>query len=288
LILATYNLRSGGTGRSHWAKILDVFRPDVFLVQETVAPEEHLPPMLFPDVAGRAAWRKAGGRRWGSAVYIERGEPRPIELPDFHGHVVGMEVIGAEWPDGSQGSLRVFSIHAPARGSYHRAVGQILDMIASHAGGDEVVIGGDFNIGIGERHASEDRTTPAADLAIQRRLADEFGLVNCWQEANPERPLAQTLRWSNAPTIPYHCDGLFVPRSWLPKLRACEVISSPGWDALSDHNPVVAWFEVQKEDRCRAQDGRHPLPVRDKRRRGDSQVRSVDSCGPGAVKRNLR
>ena len=141
--------------------------------------------------------------------------------------------------------LRAFSVHAPVRGSYHRAVNEILDMIAAHVGRGDLVIGGDFNVGIGERQASEDRTTSAADRAIQRRLRDEFGLANCWQEANPGRPLAQTLRWSNAPAVPYHCDGLFVPRSWLPRLRSCEVVSSPEWDSLSDHNPVVARFEVR-------------------------------------------
>jgi hypothetical protein len=124
-------------------------------------------------------------------------------------------------------------------------VNQILDMIADHAGGGGLVIGGDFNLSISARQADEGRRTPSADLAIQRRLRDEFGLVNCWREANPGRPPAQTLRWSNAPEVPYHCDGLFVPRSWAGHLRACEVISSLDWDRLSDHNPVVARFDLR-------------------------------------------
>jgi hypothetical protein len=40
--------------------------------------------------------------------------------------------------------------------------------------------------------------------------------------------------------VPYHCDGLFVPRSWASRLRSCEAVSSPEWHRLSDHNPVVA------------------------------------------------
>ena len=139
--------------------------------------------------------------------------------------------------------LRAFSVHAPVRGSYHRAVNEILDMIAAHAGRGDLVIGGDFNVGIGERHASEDRTTSAADRAIQRRLRDEFGLANCWQEANPGSAAGPDPPVVERPAVPYHCDGLFVPRSWLPHLRSCEVVSSPEWDVLSDHNPVVARFE---------------------------------------------
>lgn len=242
MILATYNLRAGGTGRTHWARVLEEIRPDLFLVQETAAPEEHLPRVLHGDRHRRIAWRAVPGRRWGSAVYSGRGEVRPVDLPDFHGHVVGVAIGGVRRPGGRRGPLRAFSIHAPARGSYHRAVGAILDLIAAHAVRGDLVIGGDFNIGIGERHPSEGRTTTAADRAIHRRLRDEFGLINCWQEAHPGRPLAQTLRWSSAPAVPYHCDGLFVPRTWLPDLRSCEVVTSLGWDAMSDHNPVVARF----------------------------------------------
>ena len=54
----------------------------------------------------------------------------------------------------------------------------MIDMIADHAGGSDLVIGGDFNLSISARQADEGRRTPSADLAIQRRLRDEFGLVN--------------------------------------------------------------------------------------------------------------
>ncbi len=240
--LVTYNLRSGGKGRGHWTKILDDFRPGLFFVQETVAPEEHLPPHTHAWAAGRFAWEKLEGRQWGSAIYSSQGEARPVELPDFHGHVVGLEVAGVAWPDGSRSPIRAFSVHAPARGSYQKAVNQILDMIALHSGGGDLVIGGDFNLTISARRDAEAQKTGVADLAIQVRLRDEFGLLNCWQEANPGLPPVQTLRWSKAPEIPYHCDGLFVPRSWAGRLLASEVISSPEWDRLSDHNPVVARF----------------------------------------------
>jgi hypothetical protein len=51
--LVTYNLRSGGTGRLHWSRIIDEFRPGLFLVKETAAPEEHLPPHVLARAAGR-------------------------------------------------------------------------------------------------------------------------------------------------------------------------------------------------------------------------------------------
>jgi len=130
--------------------------------------------------------------------------------------IVGVEVFGAGGPGGEQEPIRVFSIHAPRRGSYAKAVHAILDMIAKQGGQAKLVIGGDFNLSVGVRHVSEHLKTSVADQAIQRRLDEEFGLVHCWGAANPDRPLAQTLRWSSDPTVSYHCDGLFVPRSWSP------------------------------------------------------------------------
>jgi len=100
-----------------------------------------------------------------------------------------------------------------------------------------------LNITISERHASEDRKTKTADRKIQHRLRDEFGLINCWQESNAGQPLAQTLRWGSDKSVPYHCDGLFVPATWRASLKSCKVISGNKWDDLSDHNPVVAEFK---------------------------------------------
>lgn len=80
------------------------------------------------------------------------------------------------------------------------------------------------------------------EAAIHARLREEFGLINCWREANPGRPPAQTLRWSGNRTISYHCDGIFVPVQWRARLRSCAVLSGAEWDSLSDHNPVIATF----------------------------------------------
>jgi endonuclease/exonuclease/phosphatase family metal-dependent hydrolase len=115
---------------------------------------------------------------------------------------------------------------------------------AKHRDDGDLIIGGDFNVCVSQRQPSEERITERADVAIQARLRDEYGLLNCWQVANPNISLAQTLRWSREPTFPYHCDGLFVPSSWRSALRSCAVVASEEWDRLSDHNPVVATFEA--------------------------------------------
>jgi hypothetical protein len=35
--------------------------------------------------------------------------------------------------------------------------------------------------------------------------------------------------------------------SWAGHLRACDVVFSPEWDRLSDHNPVVARFDFESD-----------------------------------------
>ena len=133
-------------------------------------------------------------------------------------------------------------------GTYQKVVNEILDMLLDQRDDCEIIIGGDFNLSVSERHETEERVTTKADLKVQARLREEFGLINCWQTANADQPLPQTLRWGSDKTVPYHCDGLFVPATWSPHLKSCSVICGPKWEDLSDHNPVVAEFECKEAE----------------------------------------
>lgn len=66
--IITYNLRFGGSGNSHWSKVFEDFAPDIFLVQESYDPIEHLPPLLHDDLHRDACWKCVEGLKWGSAV----------------------------------------------------------------------------------------------------------------------------------------------------------------------------------------------------------------------------
>lgn len=240
--LATYNLRKGGARRVHWVRMIEDFGVDLLLVQESYPHQEHLPPHLYPDAASRSAWEMVAQHGWGSAVYSRTGAVKPVAVPGYAGWVVGAVISRASWQAGAADPLLAFSVHTPSRGeSYQRQVNRLLDEINKLAGGREVIIGGDFNVTVSHRPGSR-RPVSKQDLAIQARLADEFGLINCWQAANPGRPLHQTLRWTGNRTTPYHCDGIFVPKTWTKRLRSCRVLAGKEWDGLSDHNPVLAQF----------------------------------------------
>jgi endonuclease/exonuclease/phosphatase family metal-dependent hydrolase len=120
----------------------------------------------------------------------------------------------------------------------------ILDRVAPLRDSADLVLGGDFNVAVGYRQPREPIRIVRGEREVLDRLANEFDLISCWQAANPDRPLAQTLRWVGNPRAPYHCDGIFVPRSWLPRLKSCRVIRGSRWMELSDHNPVVADFHA--------------------------------------------
>jgi len=240
--VATYNILKGGTQRVHWVKMIEDHAVDLLLIQETYHHSEHLPMKQFPKAKQQSAWEMVKQNGWGSAVFSSSGSIRSVSVKGFPGWVVGAEIRRAKWQAGLGESLLVFSIHAPSEGkSYCYQVNKILDAISRVAGQKEIIIGGDFNITI-SGWTESGRPVRKQNVEIQARLADEFGLLNCWQAANPNQPPAQTLRWTGNRTIPYHCDGLFVPKAWKARLKSCEVLTGDEWSRLSDHNPVVAHF----------------------------------------------
>jgi endonuclease/exonuclease/phosphatase family metal-dependent hydrolase len=240
--IASYNLRFGGkaSNRVHWREIFNAANPDIFLAQETCSPERYLTSEQSDRYRDRIYWANVDRMVWGSAVFVRSRCVKPIEVPHYSGCVAGVEAIGFAWRGLNGRRLRVFSLHVPA--PYKRPMNEILDFIASLPDADDCdhVIGGDFNLTTGVRHPTEKRQVH--DLWLLERLRREFNLMNCWQVANPNRDLPQTLRWGRDKTEPYHCDAIFAPAGWYRHLDGCEVLSSPHWDALSDHNPVVARF----------------------------------------------
>jgi exonuclease III len=240
--IATYNILRGGSQRVHWVKMIEDHSVDLLLLQESYAHDEHLPPLRFPDARTQSVWQPVEHGRWGSVVFSRTGALARVTVPGFSGWVVGAKICRASWQSGLCDSILAFSVHVPSRGeSYCKQVNRMLDELLPLARRKQVIIGGDFNIAVSNWPGSE-RPASKRDLAIHSRLADEFGLINCWQEANPNQPLQQTLRWTGDRTIPYHCDGLFVPKGWKNRLQSCVVLAGDEWSRLSDHNPVVAEF----------------------------------------------
>lgn len=232
--IATYNLRSGGS-EAQWQRILSLDL-DILLLQE-FNPNKFTPP-------GQLLYATTPHGQWGSAIWLKQGTLEKIPLPEFDGWVVGAKVKDLDWGNDRPSALQIFSIHAPTSpkgqsSNYPKQVNAILDSLLDIANQDSLVLAGDFNLTIGLRHQTERKDD---DLKLMTRFRRDFGLINCWQTANPNQNLPQTLRWSGDKTCPYHCDGIFAPAAWYRHLEACQVLSDETWETFSDHNPVVATF----------------------------------------------
>jgi len=167
-----------------------------------------------------------------------QGQLVPLEVPGFEGWVA------ARWERSGRRDVTVVSVHVPhGPGGYVGSLRRILQALPRHAA-DALIVGGDFNICISPRRHSGDAAR-AGELEIQDRLRDDFGLVNCWHFLHAHRAPPQTLRWTGNPHVAYHCDALFVPAAWSDALHACGVRSTARWQARSDHNPVIATFDVE-------------------------------------------
>jgi hypothetical protein len=231
--IVTFNFLAGGSARrsGHWALVRERLAPDVLLAQEC------RPPPVWS--AGSAVWAKVSPRGWGTGVFLARGTIRPIPVRGFKGWVVGGEVEQVGWP--SQRPVRIFSIHCPAgRHGYVRSLDRILDRLARLGEGAELVVGGDLNVVAGYRGPGERVRMSTREERLLDRFRTELGLVPSWQAKHPGEPLAQTLRWTGNRSMPYHCDGIFLPRAWRARLEEAEVVEGPEWERLSDHNPVLA------------------------------------------------
>lgn len=252
LKIATHNRYKGGASdNSAWARDIATLDPNILLLQESREQTGYLDKIPSEQHAQvkEALWVEVENIKWGSAIYLKQGHSIPNHEvpPTLQGWVVGAQITDLAWLPSSTRSLYVFSIHTPTRTSknYEGAVIEILDHIAPYTKSHDVVIGGDFNVTISARHPSEEKRNTAGELAIHQRLRDELGLINCWHTLHPDEALAQTYRhqFSNEPQS-FYLDGLFVPATWRPLLRSCEVFNGPEWrgNTDSDHFAMMATF----------------------------------------------
>jgi exonuclease III len=252
--IVTYNLHYGGHTKSNnqWQRVLNEFDPDIVLAQESFNPADYFFDDHLVDMERSSVWQPLPCK-WGSAILSPKYKISKIDIPNRYKDLKGW-VVGGKIADFSVGgvcrTLFVFSIHAPTQGTdekkipYEKKVNEILDFIQSVTDSSDILIGGDFNITTAIRHPIEEAEglkNTKTELAIIDRLRKEFGVINSWQVIHPNECLPQTLRWSGDKKKPYHCDGIFVPISWLRHLESCEVLSDD-WHEMSDHNPVVATF----------------------------------------------
>lgn len=246
--IVSYNLRSGGkTGQdNHWQRLLSDFSPDIVFAQESLDPRKYFSGQV--EIADKRCLHKLVSHgKWGSAIWSKSMDLEPVELPNFKGSVVGARIMNPI-PDSDSQTAMIFSIHAPTSPSYVAEVNKILDEIRVEWDGQPLILAGDFNVTTARRQSSEPFKNSRQELDLLNRLQADFGLINAWQTLNPEAPLPQTLRWNSKPSIPYHCDAVFVSHQFVPHLATARIESSGDWGVLSDHNPVIVEMALARPE----------------------------------------
>ncbi|MEA2575070.1 MAG: hypothetical protein QOH93_2368 [Chloroflexia bacterium] len=246
LRMIAYNVGQGGRrDPTLWSRALQMLAPDLLFVQESRNPADSWLAALPGTTEESWLWQ-AASRYWGTGLWVRDGRLTPLPVPGaYSGRVVAAVVEGVGWPMIGLSPVVAISIHAPtAKGSsYIKEVGHILDYAKDIAGGLPLVLGGDFNVAVALRQPNHPLYNSPGERALLLRLQEEMGLAPCWQAAHPNETPARTLRWMRRlDSLPYHCDGIFVPAGWIPALHSCDVLEDEHWCALSDHNPVVASF----------------------------------------------
>src|SRR5205085_414215 len=106
---------------------------------------------------------------------------------------------------------------------------RLLDYIVAGWPGQPLILAGDFNTVAGRRLPDEPIKISKREYTVLDRF-DELGLIACWQTAHPGEPLGRTLRWPRRPdSLPYHCDGIFVPAAWAGALAGCDILEDAAW-----------------------------------------------------------
>jgi exonuclease III len=220
------------SGTSAAVALADRVGADVVLLQEAA------PASLWTGTLVGAA---VPNRPWGSWIMVRNGVLTEVVVANYAGWVAGARWCGEE--DGA--TTYLFSIHSPTnnanerRDNYVRESVKIVSAICEQVPPDaRLVIGGDFNFtSFGERLASEPIQMEREELEALQDFRRR-GLTIAWRDLYSQQALPQTLRWSGAPTRPYHCDG-FLTRGYSHAGMSCEVLCSEDDISTSDHNPII-------------------------------------------------
>lgn len=131
--------------------------------------------------------------------------------------------------------LATWTVQRTGAPNYAKQVAQIIEAYAEELGSGKAVLAGDLNSSV---HTADNRQH-------QRnvgRLA-EFGMVSAFHAhagTDPDRGDPGTLYWQWKEDQPYHCDFVFLPEAWRPRISSVTLGSHADWVATktSDHVPV--------------------------------------------------
>jgi exodeoxyribonuclease-3 len=245
LRILTYNILKGGLGREeHLATVINHESPDIVILQEATRPD------VVAQLARATAmtvWGATQGRSLGFMSRVAISEHRWLR-PRWSQHAF-LELL----PEGMD--LRIFGVHLSAvhaawtEARRVRELRSLLNAIKSHDQMNHVLVG-DFNtLAPGER--LETAKLPYRLRALVWLSGGRIrwqtiaivlgaGYIDGFREKHSGEAGLTFPTWDPHSRLDY----VFVPKSFVSRLSACDVVTdSPSLPLASDHFPVRAAIE---------------------------------------------
>jgi exodeoxyribonuclease-3 len=243
--LLTYNILQGGAGREPLiTHLINDCAPDLVLLQEATQPA------TIERIAAGAGMAQWSARMGHSLGFMSR---QPVDHYEWHRPRFSRHAFLQIVPAGS--TVRVFGLHLSA---VHAAwtetrrtfeLRALLRGIARHQEGPHL-LAGDFNtLAPGEAldiRKLPPRLRPLVWLSggrirwrtIQRIM--DAGYVDGYRTKHLRQP-----GWTFPTWDPHvRLDYVFVPKAFVERLSACEIVDGPEAVGASDHFPLLAEFDV--------------------------------------------
>lgn len=236
--IATWNMdswkRNQEQRKAAWRYLTETISPDIALLQECVPPAK-------TDEDSKIIYQKIGGKRnWGSAVVTQEFPIQELEIKSSYlGALLGAEVT---LPDESL--ISVISLYGLidedgyATTTLHRMLSDLTPLLHGRMGKRLFIMGGDYNVSTqwDEKYKNRD---PSHRIFFER--LEDFGLVNCTYKYFQSH--VQTNRHPRSKT-PWQNDYIHASKKISDRLVSCEVIDDSEIYEYSDHNPVIAIFDL--------------------------------------------
>ncbi len=216
MILTTWNVNNGSIS-DRLDELQAEIPSDIVALQETVQPAENSLSLWNGDMKEKGLSLSS---RFPLKKVLVPGNTSPS--------------IAATIEDSPLGSFNVLAIWAKPTPTYHEDVDRTVKCHASFILDRPTVILGDFNL------CGSMDTARVQLEKMKIKFANEFDLYSAYhtlRQVNFGSELDATLYWRWQQASPFHCDFIFLPGIWLPRLRSVTVPSF-GRFASSDHRPV--------------------------------------------------
>mgnify|MGYP000353093477 CR=1 FL=1 len=229
----TWNIKVG-LKYNNLVYTIDKFSPDIAFFQECKEPHYYLKDR--PNLNGNFI-SSMTSKHWGNVIY-SKNLPIKEALIGQH-HDFGGRLLIGEIND-INNKYTLVNLHVPityGRSRYN--LRNMFDILKSYIKGRDVIIVGDFNFGPNfDTPPSTDHSDFLSNILNEHGLVDTFPIFND-SEIRSQRPPRPEIRVNRI-------DFILVSNSLKDKVKSCQIIENEDIINRSDHNPVVAEFNIRK------------------------------------------